>query len=285
MDSKKVPLWLVFTNADPLGRNHTVMYKSGDDLRQDALTLQIIRIMEHQWEREGLDLRLSPYGCVATGDEKGFIEIVLNSDTTANITKRYSGGATGAFSKEPMARFLKEHNPTNSEYGEAVETFLRSLAGYCVATYVIGIGDRHNDNVMLSRKGHLFHIDFGHFLGNFKSKLGVKRERAPFVFTPDFAYVLGDKGHPIFERFIDTCCSAYSIVRKHTHLLINLFSLMLSTGIPELRNAEDIDWLRRCLQLEMSEAEAADHFTKQIYVALATRTTQLNNAVHIIAHS
>ena len=49
-------------------------------------------------------------------------------------------------------------------------------------------------NVMLSEAGHLFHIDFGHFLGNFKSKFGIKRERAPFVFTPDFAYVLGAHG-------------------------------------------------------------------------------------------
>ena len=37
---------------------------------------------------------------------------------------------------------------------------------------------------MLTRGGRLFHIDFGHFLGNFKSKYGYRRERAPFVFTP-----------------------------------------------------------------------------------------------------
>ena len=55
----------------------------------------------------------------------------------------------------------------------------------------------------LSRKGHLFHIDFGHFLGNFKSKFGIKRERAPFVFTPDFAYVLGDKGSDDFAEFVE----------------------------------------------------------------------------------
>lgn len=38
---------------------------------------------------------------------------------------------------------------------------------------------------MITDTGHLFHIDFGHFLGNFKEKFGFKRERTKFVLTEE----------------------------------------------------------------------------------------------------
>ena len=41
MNSKKRPLWLNFVNSKVGGKPHVVLFKSGDDLRQDLLTLQV----------------------------------------------------------------------------------------------------------------------------------------------------------------------------------------------------------------------------------------------------
>ena len=118
MDSKKLPLWLVWENVEPLGKPISVIFKVGDDLRQDALTLQIIRIFDKIWKNEGMDLLLNPYGCIATGDETGMIEVVKNADTTANINKA-AGGTTAVLRVDTLAKWLKSHNQTPAEWERA----------------------------------------------------------------------------------------------------------------------------------------------------------------------
>jgi len=282
MSSKKLPLWLVFENADRNMEPLTVMFKCGDDLRQDVLTLQMIRIMDKLWTREGYQLRLSPYGVIATGNETGMVEIVLGAETTASIN-REAGGGHSVLVKDTLTKWFQKHNP-GDQFNCAVENFALSCAGYCVATYVIGIGDRHNDNIMLKKTGQLFHIDFGHFLGHFKTKFGFDREKAPFVFTPQYAHILGNKSSPMYQLFEDTCCAAYNIVRKNADLFINLFSMMLSTGLEELTSVENIMFLRDQLALDQKDDYASAHFKQLIEQSLSTKTQQFMDIVHIWAN-
>lgn len=74
--SNSAPLKLVFCNSDPFGENTNVIFKMGDDMRQDTLTMQIVGIMSKIWFREGLDLKIITYQCMALGPGIGMIEMV-----------------------------------------------------------------------------------------------------------------------------------------------------------------------------------------------------------------
>jgi phosphatidylinositol-4,5-bisphosphate 3-kinase len=153
---------------------------------------------------------------------------------------------------------------------------------------------------MIDNKGHFFHIDFGHFLGNFKSKFGVKRERTPFVFTPEMAEVckiafakalkegknIGStrlRSRPL-STFDALCVKAFLILRQNSHCLITLFKLMIPAAMPELLKSEDIMYMQKHLHLSMSVEEAADKFSLEIEHCLHDRSRRMDNMLHNIKH-
>jgi phosphatidylinositol-4,5-bisphosphate 3-kinase len=281
MDSAKKPIWLVFKNSEPEGSNYIVIFKAGDDLRQDMLTLQLLRVMDKLWKNRNLNLRLNAYQCIVTGKDMGMIEVVTDAMTIAKIQKA-NERPLSELSSEVLYDWLCQHNKTPSEIDNAIQNFTHSCAGYCVATYLLGIGDRHNDNIMLKKDGHFFHIDFGHFLGNFKNFLVFKRERVPVVFTPEMAYVIKEKksrraDSENYVKFIEFTNRAHGILQENGILFINLFALMLTSGMPELQKVDDIRFLCDTLSTGNFHTDILDKTGAQV-------STRVNFVIHNIVH-
>lgn len=287
--SNTLPLKLAFRSCERSCNRQIKMYtydtifKIGDDLRQDMLAIQIIRIMEKLWLREGLDLRMVTFDCIATGDRQGFVEMVQNAETLRKI-QQTSSFLAGPFNPKAIDNYIRLWNTSELEYKTALDNFLHSCAGYSVATYVLGICDRHNDNIMVTNAGHLFHIDFGKFLGDAQMMGSIKRDRTPFVLTADMAYVIngGDKPSKKFQTFIELCTMGFNIIRRHRNLFLNLFSLMSSAKINGL-NGDSVKYIDKMLMPNLSETEAMAKFTRLIDECLNSRSTQVNFFIHNLA--
>jgi hypothetical protein len=66
-------------------------------------------------------------------------------------------------------------------------------------------------------------------------------------------YMMGGRESPDFLTFQNYCTQAYNLVRKNGPLIISLFILMITSGMPELSNIEDIYYLTNMLSLDLSE--------------------------------
>lgn len=69
------------------------------------------------------------------------------------------GGMKGRYQIDPnqLLRWIIANNFDSQD--KSIELFTLSCAGFCVATFILGIGDRHPDNIMVNKAGQVIKQD------------------------------------------------------------------------------------------------------------------------------
>jgi len=75
----------------------------------------------------------------------------------------------------------------------------------------LGIRDRHRDNMMISDKGHFFHIDFGYMFNN-KTWFDANR----FAIPSEIRIKLGNA---YWESFLELIGEAYRMLRRNRGMI------------------------------------------------------------------
>ncbi|KAH3944722.1 phosphatidylinositol 3-kinase VPS34 [Parastagonospora nodorum] len=253
LKSSLLPMVLNFkTTTD---NKYPIIFKTGDDLRQDQLVIQIITLMDRLLRKENLDLKLTPYRILATSTSAGAFQFVPSMSIAAACQKH----------KGSLLAYLRANNLDDSAplgvRKEAMDTYIKSCAGYCVITYLLGVGDRHLDNLLLAPDGRFFHVDFGYILG-----------RDPKPFAPQMKLCremiegMGGAQHPNYLAFKSYAFTAWSTLRKSSNLLLNLFALMQGANIPDIKVEREgsVGKVRERMWLGRSEGEAEVLFERLI---------------------
>lgn len=164
------------------------MFKQGDDVRQDQLVLQMFSLMDFILKKINYDFKFTIYNVLPFSEDDGMVEFVPRCTTISDIQNK-------------MKTYLEETSKKNNyDLEKVIETYIDSCAGYCVVTYLLGIGDRHLENLMIDESGHMFHVDFGYIFGKNPPK---KSTMPPIRICKEMIECMGGFESKNYKKFIE----------------------------------------------------------------------------------
>uniref|UniRef100_A0A667ZE05 Serine/threonine-protein kinase ATR n=1 Tax=Myripristis murdjan TaxID=586833 RepID=A0A667ZE05_9TELE len=209
------------------GRSYTMMCKPKDDLRKDCRLMEfnclINKCLRKDAESRRRELHIRTYAVIPLNEECGIIEWVNNTAGLRHIlTKLYKERGIYLSGKElrklilpktaPFEEKLRIHKEVLCARHPPVfhEWFLRtfpdptswysSRSAYCRSTavmsmvgYILGLGDRHGENILFdSFTGECVHVDFNCLFN--KGETFDVPEVVPFRLTQNMVHAMGPMG-------------------------------------------------------------------------------------------
>jgi phosphatidylinositol 3-kinase len=248
------------------GGRYRVIFKSGDDMQQDQLIIQLFEVMDHIFLRASLRLPITAYKTLAFSATFGCCQFIDNSRAIRDIN------AAG----QKIRDFLEEdHEPMDAK----IEKFTASLAAYCVMTYVLKIGDRHDNNILVTRDGKLLHIDYGYILGDV-----TKPFTPPLKLSQEMVETIGSDG---LQRICGWAGPAFNSLRKRARLILVLIELMFTAPLScfQQNPMRRLQQVENSLLLNCTEIEAMNSLQATFSESLNSKMQVFWEHVHVMAMS
>ena len=207
--------------------------KAGDDMRQESLIIHLINTISRILKREKCKIYIKELDFITLSRSTALIEYIPGSSSISSLKKKNPNLSLYEIFKKTFA--------TNFE--EAQKNFILSLAGYSFVSYILQLKDRHNDNLLIDKDGHIIHIDFG-FCFNV-SPGGISFETAPFKFTKDYLDIIGGIESPMFYFFKILLFKAFDVFKKFSEEFWNLLEIMKHSEILCFKNFDSLGFQER----------------------------------------
>lgn len=171
-----------------------ILFKQ-EDVRKDRMTLIIAYWIEVSTQQA---VQFSHYTVMPITHKSGIVEMLPGVTTLYDVKHRYN---------TTLQNFILERN-SDLTVASLRTRFVKSVAAACVLSYVLGVGDRHLENMLVTDTGELIHVDFYYLLGD-----DPKHVSTEMRITPDILEALGGIGSATFTEFQELCSDVYQQLR------------------------------------------------------------------------
>ncbi|KAL0221422.1 hypothetical protein RCL1_001276 [Eukaryota sp. TZLM3-RCL] len=259
--SQMKPVFVSFLT--PSNQSVAVIFKVGDDLRNDSFSLGLIELMDQLLLQSGTLKKSSlvKYDVIPTGHNEGLIEVIPDVISMSSVTE------------------ISDYINSNTKLTD----FISSLAVSSVLSFILGVADRHLDNILLCidgvNNGKVVHIDYGYIFG-----IDPKLFQPAIRLVPDWVIAMKER----FSEFQNICISIYLSLRKHSSFVLSYIACCLDSrlqSIEVLGRDNIIELVASKFSIGSTDEEACALILDEIERAYRSVWAKLNETAHRFATS
>ncbi|BAM39004.1 uncharacterized protein TOT_010001264 [Theileria orientalis strain Shintoku] len=214
--------------------------------RNDELCLEVLSLFKHILGKHHIPVLT--YKMISVYKNLGYIQLLptLNGNTT---------GASGDADRDDAA------SPSFKE------NFINSFAVVSILNYLLEVGDRHYENVMLQRNGVVTNFDFNFILGNDPNIL----KKPPFRFSSGDLEVL--ERLDAYGEFVERFTLIFGLIRRRYKSVLNL---LYSSGV----DIGDVNSVEARFMLDLSHAQLSERLSALILESRSSHYPQFIDKWH-----
>lgn len=246
---------------DGIKKNVKFIIKKDKVLRKEQIISCLIEVLQYKLSVYKFQDNLGDFEPVPTYQilmltkDIGLIEYIEDSITLRMINHN---GYT-------LQNYILNRN-LNEKLDLVKTRFMQSLSISSCISYIIGLGDRHLDNIMINRNGQIFNIDYAYIMEN---PLTTIFDTPQIKVTDDIIDFLGGSHSVYYEEFKKLVIKIYNILRANKNILNTYFKFICDEGylnwsIVESKLNQKMMSGMKCKDIEITlinEIESANSFT------------------------
>jgi phosphatidylinositol 3-kinase len=258
-----------------------------DKGKKKEIVIEPIKESNQEHDDDSDDDTLSSVAKAGLAKYESLRRVTVDIQRSLPEPKRESKGNGPNPPNNPIQEFLRSfaYDP-DGPYKikrNVMENFVKSCAGYSVCSFLLGVGDRHLDNLLLHQSGHFFHCDYSFILGNDPKKY------LPMRITEDMVNGMGGWKSDNFCQFLSLACAVFLTLRRPENVrhLLSLLRIMEGCGLPDLEQTQSLEsaiqGLRDRLRLDLNDEQAISFMEKLIEDSCSSKMWIAVDAIHSLA--